>query len=248
MFERWVLEDVEVGGVRIPRGQELALQFAAANRDRAAFDRPDELVLDRTPNQYLSFGAGIHYCLGAPLAKVEFDILFRRLLVDLPTIEARPPAALEAALHPPRPRRVDGPGVTDDAEAAERRAERARTIAFLDLEESADRSRSSTTRRSPKCCGSSRRIAVDRRLVQPRPTVVRRVPVPRRGTATTACRSTRTSARSSASRHSDRSPTAVEATGPFDIVDVFRRSELCVPHAREAVAAGPAACGSSSAS
>jgi len=86
MFERWVLEDVEVGGVRIPRGQELALQFAAANRDRAAFDRPDELVLDRTPNQYLSFGAGIHYCLGAPLAKVEFDILFRRILADLPAM------------------------------------------------------------------------------------------------------------------------------------------------------------------
>jgi cytochrome P450 len=93
MFERWVLEDVEVGGVRIPRGQELALQFAAANRDRAAFDRPDELVLDRTPNQYLSFGAGIHYCLGAPLAKVEFDILFRQLLVDLPTM---------ALVHQPR--------------------------------------------------------------------------------------------------------------------------------------------------
>jgi cytochrome P450 len=86
MFERWVLEDVEIGGVAIPRGQELALQFAAANRDPRAFDRPDELVLDRDPNPYLSFGAGIHYCLGAPLAKVEFDILFRRMLRDLPTL------------------------------------------------------------------------------------------------------------------------------------------------------------------
>jgi unspecific monooxygenase len=87
MFERWVLEDVEIGGVTIPRGQELALQFAAANRDPAAFDRPDEIVLDRSPNPYLSFGAGIHYCIGAPLAKVEFDILFRRMLADLPTME-----------------------------------------------------------------------------------------------------------------------------------------------------------------
>jgi cytochrome P450 len=87
MFERWVLEDIEVGGVPIPRGQELALQFAAANRDPAAFSRPDQIVLDRSPNPYLSFGAGIHYCLGAPLAKVEFDILFRRMIRDLPTME-----------------------------------------------------------------------------------------------------------------------------------------------------------------
>jgi cytochrome P450 len=87
MFERWVLEDIEIGGMTIPRGQELALQFASANRDPAAFERPDEIVLDRSPNPYLSFGAGIHYCLGAPLAKAEFDILFRRMLADLPTIE-----------------------------------------------------------------------------------------------------------------------------------------------------------------
>jgi cytochrome P450 len=86
MFERWVLEDIEIGGVAIPRGEELALQFASANRDPAVFDRPDEIVLDRSPNPYLSFGAGIHYCLGAPLAKVEFDILFRRMLSDLPTL------------------------------------------------------------------------------------------------------------------------------------------------------------------
>ncbi len=87
MFERWVLEDIEIGGMTISRGQELALQFAAANRDPAAFGQPDEIVLDRSPNPYLSFGAGIHYCLGAPLAKVEFDILFRRMIDELPTME-----------------------------------------------------------------------------------------------------------------------------------------------------------------
>jgi cytochrome P450 len=92
MFERWVLEDIEVGGFRIQRGQELALQFAAANRDPEAFEGPDDIVLDRSPNPYLSFGAGIHYCLGAPLAKVEFDVLFRRILTDLPTLRlAREP-------------------------------------------------------------------------------------------------------------------------------------------------------------
>ena len=87
MFERWVLEDVELHGVTIPRGQELALQFAAANRDPAVFAGADEIVLDRLPNPYLSFGAGIHYCLGAPLAKLEFDVLFERILRRLPRLE-----------------------------------------------------------------------------------------------------------------------------------------------------------------
>jgi unspecific monooxygenase len=87
MFERWVLEDVELYGVRIGRGAELALQFASANRDPEAMDRPDELKLDRRPNPYLSFGAGIHYCLGAPLAKLEIGILFDALLRRMPELE-----------------------------------------------------------------------------------------------------------------------------------------------------------------
>jgi cytochrome P450 len=87
MFERWVLQDIEIEGIPIPRGQELALQFAAANRDPHAFPRADELVLERDSNPYLSFGAGIHYCLGAPLAKAEFEIVFRRILERLPRLE-----------------------------------------------------------------------------------------------------------------------------------------------------------------
>jgi cytochrome P450 len=93
MFERWVLEEVEVGGVRIPRGEELALEFASANRDPDVFERADEIVLDRHPNPYLSFGAGIHYCLGAPLAKAEFEIVFGQILERLPRLElVRQPA------------------------------------------------------------------------------------------------------------------------------------------------------------
>jgi cytochrome P450 len=89
MFERWVLEDIELHGVRIERGAELALQFASANRDPDGIDRPDDLVLDRRPNPYLSFGAGIHYCLGAPLAKLEMGILFEALLRRMPGLELR---------------------------------------------------------------------------------------------------------------------------------------------------------------
>lgn len=89
LFERWVLEDIEIDGVTIPRGHEVALLFAAANRDGSVFRDPDGLVLDRDPNPYLSFGAGIHYCLGAPLAKLEFDILFRAMLHKMPKLELR---------------------------------------------------------------------------------------------------------------------------------------------------------------
>jgi cytochrome P450 len=71
MFERWVLEDIEVAGVRVPRGAEVALQLASANRDPDVFDDPDALDLGRDPNPHIGFGAGIHFCLGAPLARIE---------------------------------------------------------------------------------------------------------------------------------------------------------------------------------
>ena len=87
LFERWVLEPVEVEGVTIPRGGEVALLFGSANRDPAAFERADDLDLGRDPNPSLSFGAGIHYCLGAPLAKLELGIAFGTLLRRVPRLE-----------------------------------------------------------------------------------------------------------------------------------------------------------------
>jgi unspecific monooxygenase len=87
MFERWVLEDVELHGVRIPRGAELGLLFASANRDPEAFDRPDELDLAREPNPHLTFGAGIHFCLGAPLGRQEMVVAFGTVLERLPNLE-----------------------------------------------------------------------------------------------------------------------------------------------------------------
>jgi cytochrome P450 len=87
MFERWVLEDVELHGVRIPRGAELGLLFGSANRDPSVFERPDELNLARRPNEHVTFGAGIHFCLGAPLARVELLTSFGTVLRRLPGLE-----------------------------------------------------------------------------------------------------------------------------------------------------------------
>ncbi|MBI4261790.1 MAG: cytochrome P450 [Actinobacteria bacterium] len=87
MFERWVLEDFELHGARIPRGSELGLLFGSANHDPSVFDRPDELDVGREHNPHVSFGAGIHFCLGAPLARVELETSFGTLLRRLPDME-----------------------------------------------------------------------------------------------------------------------------------------------------------------
>ncbi|MEU9158962.1 cytochrome P450 [Streptomyces sp. NPDC048424] len=82
MFERWVLDDVRIGDTDVPRGAEVALLFGSANRDPARFEEPDALDLVRADNPHLSFGAGIHYCLGAPLARRELEASFGALLAD----------------------------------------------------------------------------------------------------------------------------------------------------------------------
>ncbi|MFF8511728.1 cytochrome P450 [Streptomyces sp. NPDC015492] len=85
MFERWVLDDIEVGGRVIPRGSEVALLFGSANRDPARFGpTADTLDLTRADNPHLTFGAGIHYCLGAPLARLELTTVFDELLRRAP--------------------------------------------------------------------------------------------------------------------------------------------------------------------
>ncbi|MEU8364984.1 cytochrome P450 [Nonomuraea sp. NPDC048882] len=89
MFERWVLEDIEVHGVRIPRGSEVALLFGSANRDQDVFEDPDRLDVGRADNPHISFGAGIHFCLGAPLARIELAESFGALLDRAATLELR---------------------------------------------------------------------------------------------------------------------------------------------------------------
>lgn len=87
MFERWVLDDIEVGGTVIPRGSEVALLFGSANRDPERFPDPDRLDLSRADNPHITFGAGIHYCLGAPLARIELAASFTALLRRAPRLE-----------------------------------------------------------------------------------------------------------------------------------------------------------------
>lgn len=86
MFERWVLDDIEIGGTVIPRGSEIALLFGSANRDPARFEDPDRFDVTRPAdgNRHLTFGAGIHFCLGAPLARLELTSSFRTFLRDAP--------------------------------------------------------------------------------------------------------------------------------------------------------------------
>jgi cytochrome P450 len=86
MFERWVLSDVTVRGVDIPRGSEVALLFGSANHDPSVFAEPDRLDVTRADNPHLSFGAGIHFCLGAPLARIELVASFGALLARAPRL------------------------------------------------------------------------------------------------------------------------------------------------------------------
>ncbi|MFJ4770483.1 cytochrome P450 [Streptomyces uncialis] len=86
MFERWVLEDIEIDGTTIPRGAEIALLFGSANHDPEIFANPGVLDLARADNPHISFSAGIDYCIGAPLARMELAASMRALLTHAPTL------------------------------------------------------------------------------------------------------------------------------------------------------------------
>ncbi|MFF9771283.1 cytochrome P450 [Streptomyces sp. NPDC014636] len=86
LFERWVLDDIEIDGATIPRGAEIAMLFGSANRDPDVFAEPDRLDLARADNPHISFSAGIHYCIGAPLARIELAASMTALLRQAPTL------------------------------------------------------------------------------------------------------------------------------------------------------------------
>jgi unspecific monooxygenase len=84
LFERTAVVDTTVAGFPVPAGMRIAALLGAAARDPQAFDRPDELDVGRQRNPHLGFGAGVHYCLGAPLARLEVVAALDALRTRLP--------------------------------------------------------------------------------------------------------------------------------------------------------------------
>jgi len=94
MFERWVLEDLDWGGVSFQAGDKVGLLYGSANHDEAMFERPEALDVTRRENPHISFGLGTHFCLGAPLARVELEVAFAALarrFSSIRLVDAEPP-------------------------------------------------------------------------------------------------------------------------------------------------------------
>jgi cytochrome P450 len=89
--ERYSREEVAFGEHVIPRGERVFAVLGSANHDEQVFASPERLVLDREPNKHLAFGNGPHYCLGAPLARLEAQVAFGAIARDLPGLELAVP-------------------------------------------------------------------------------------------------------------------------------------------------------------
>jgi len=83
---RWALEEITLHGVTIPKGSLVLASLLAANRDPAVFENPDVFDITRDPNRHVAFGNGIHYCLGAPLARMEGALAINTLLRRVPNL------------------------------------------------------------------------------------------------------------------------------------------------------------------
>ena len=87
MFKRYALEDLEYNGLALKKGDQVGLLLASANRDEAKFPAAADFRPLRSPNPHVSFGAGIHYCVGAPLARLEMQTALRVLFERLPGLQ-----------------------------------------------------------------------------------------------------------------------------------------------------------------
>lgn len=92
---RYTTMAVEVGGQRLPAGQPVRAWIVSGNRDARKFDAPDTFDIAREPNRHLSFGHGIHFCIGAPLARLEAAIALPMILAQLPDLRSNVNAPLE---------------------------------------------------------------------------------------------------------------------------------------------------------
>ncbi|TNC32426.1 cytochrome P450 [Mumia zhuanghuii] len=86
LFERTATEDVEIAGTTVRTGDKVACLMGSANRDGAVFADADAFVVSRDPNPHVGFGMGLHFCLGAPLARMELEISLSRLLERFPRL------------------------------------------------------------------------------------------------------------------------------------------------------------------
>ncbi len=91
-FTRMATQDTEVHGVKIAEGERVAIFFASANRDEEVFEDPFAFRVDRHPNPHLAFGIGEHFCMGAHLARLEMEVVFRQLVTRLESFEIAGPA------------------------------------------------------------------------------------------------------------------------------------------------------------
>jgi unspecific monooxygenase len=99
LFTRYALQDLEIAGVKLRQGDKIGLMLGAANRDPQVFAEPERLDLTRSPNPHLAFGAGIHFCIGAPLARLEMRIALPLLLRRLPNLAPANPPRYRDAYH-----------------------------------------------------------------------------------------------------------------------------------------------------
>jgi cytochrome P450 len=86
LFTRYALDDMEYAGIRLKKGESVGLMLAAANRDPQRFPAPGRFDPSRDPNPHVSFGAGIHFCIGAPLARLEMQVALPLLFQRLPNL------------------------------------------------------------------------------------------------------------------------------------------------------------------
>ena len=89
-FQRYVLEDTEIENYKIPKGSKVAILLGSANRVHEVFDKPSELNFNRENKDHSSWGGGIHFCIGAHLARLELEVSFKHLLKQNLSLQMEP--------------------------------------------------------------------------------------------------------------------------------------------------------------